>query len=128
MKQKFLVCKHCGKMIAMVKESGAPTLCCGEEMVALIPGAVDAAKEKHVPVVTVEGNLVHVKVGEVTHPMTPEHLIEWISIETKYGNQRHELSASDAPEATFALTEGDEVKAAYAFCNLHGLWVDRICK
>ena len=127
MKQKFLVCRHCGKMVAMVKESGVPTICCGEEMRELIPGAVDAAKEKHVPVVTKDGNLVRVKVGDVAHPMTPEHHIAWISVETKYGNQRHELSAGDAPETTFALTEGDEVKAVYAFCNLHGLWVDRVC-
>lgn len=125
MKQNFLICPHCGKIVATVKGSARPTVCCGKEMVALIPGAVDASKEKHVPIVRQEGNLVNVHVGEVLHPMTPEHSIEWISVETLYGNQRHELSPGDAPTATFALTEGDELKAVYAYCNLHGLWMTK---
>ena len=82
----------------------------------------DAAVEKHVPVWTVENDIVHVKVGSVEHPMLPEHYIEWVSLHTKQGNQRKELHPGDAPEICFALCEGDEVESVYAYCNLHGLW------
>ena len=82
MEVKFFVCKHCGKIIVVVKDSGVPTVCCGEDMVELIPGTTDAAVEKHVPVVNVEGNKVTVSVGSVTHPMLPEHFIEWILLVT----------------------------------------------
>ncbi len=122
MEQKFYVCKHCGKIIAVVKESGVPVMCCGQKMTEIVPGSVDAAAEKHVPVWTVEGNTVNVKVGEVAHPMLPEHYIEWVSLQSKCGNQRKQLRPGDAPEASFALTDGDEVEAVYAYCNLHSLW------
>ena len=91
-------------------------------MVELVPNTVDAATEKHVPVYTVEGNKVTVKVGEVEHPMLEEHSIEWISIQTKTGNQRKSLKPEEKPEATFLMVDGDEVEAVYAYCNLHGLW------
>ena len=122
MKQQFFICEKCGNMIAMVKSSGVPVMCCGQKMTELIPGTSDGAHEKHVPVFTVEGNQVHVKVGEVAHPMLDAHYIEWISLQTKQGSQRKELHPGEAPEACFALCEGDEVEAVYAYCNLHGLW------
>ena len=122
MEQKFYICEHCGKMVALVKESGVPVMCCGQRMTEIIPGTTDAAVEKHVPVYTVENNIVHVKVGEVEHPMTPEHFIEWVSIQTNQGNQRKALKPGDQPEICFALCDGDEVEAVYAYCNLHGLW------
>lgn len=122
MEQKFYICEHCGKMVALVKESGVPVMCCGQKMTEIIPGTTDAAVEKHVPVYTVENNIVHVKVGEVEHPMTPEHFIEWVSIQTNQGNQRKALNPGDQPEICFALCDGDEVEAVYAYCNLHGLW------
>ncbi len=122
MKQRFFVCEHCGNMIAMVKDAGVPIMCCGQKMTELIPGTTDAAVEKHVPVYTVEGGKVLVTVGEVEHPMAEEHYIEWISLQTKSGNQRKTLKPGDAPKVCFALCEGDEVEAVYAYCNLHGLW------
>lgn len=122
MEQKFYICEHCGKMVALVKESGVPVMCCGQKMTEIIPGTTDAAVEKHVPVYTVENNIVHVKVGKVEHPMTPEHFIEWVSIQTNQGNQRKALKPGDQPEICFALCDGDEVEAVYAYCNLHGLW------
>ncbi|MBR6617189.1 MAG: desulfoferrodoxin [Oscillospiraceae bacterium] len=122
MEQKFYICEHCGKMVALVKESGVPVMCCGQKMTEIIPGTTDAAVEKHVPVYTVENNIVHVKVGEVEHPMTPEHFIEWVSIQTNQGNQRKALKPGDQPEICFALCDGDKVEAVYAYCNLHGLW------
>lgn len=122
MQQKFFICETCGNMIAMVKESGVRVVCCGKKMTELVPGTTDASVEKHVPVYTKDGNRVTVKVGSVEHPMTPEHYIEWVSIQTKLGNQRKQLAPGAAPEVCFALCEGDEVEAVYAYCNLHGLW------
>ena len=74
------------------------------------------------PVVEVNGTKVLVTVGSVEHPMTEEHLITWIYLETQQGCQKKMLTAGDASKASFALVEGDAVKAAYAYCNLHGLW------
>ena len=122
MNQKFYRCNHCGNIVAFVKESGVPVVCCGEKMTEIIPGTVDASREKHVPVYSVEGNIVRVNVGAAEHPMLPEHFIEWVSIQTKQGNQRKELHPGEKPEVCFALCDGDEVEAVYAYCNLHGLW------
>ena len=91
-------------------------------MTEVIPGTTDASLEKHVPVFTVEKNKVHVSVGSVEHPMVPEHYIEWVAIQTKFGNQRKQLSPGDEPKACFSICDGDEVEAVYAYCNLHSLW------
>ena len=119
---KFYKCEICGKIVAMVKETPVDTMCCGQAMRELVPGTTDGATEKHVPVYTLEGNTVKVKVGSVEHPMTDTHHIEWIAIETENGNQRKELKPGDKPEATFALVPRDKVKNVYEYCNLHGLW------
>ena len=119
---KFYKCEICGKIVAMVKETPVETMCCGQAMRELVPGTTDGAAEKHVPVYTVEGNTVKVKVGSVEHPMTDAHHIEWIAIETENGNQRKELKPGDKPEATFALVPRDKVKSVYEYCNIHGLW------
>jgi len=97
-------------------------MCCDEKMKEIIPGTVEASKEKHIPVYHIDGNKVNVTVGEIEHPMQEEHYIEWISIQTKQGNQRKTLKPGERPEACFAICEGDEVEAVYAYCNLHGLW------
>lgn len=122
MEQKFLICEHCGNMIAMVKDTGVPVMCCGQKMTEIIPGTTDAAVEKHVPVYTVDGTTVTVSVGSTAHPMLPEHYIEWVSLQTKQGNQRKLLKPGDEPKVCFAMCEDDEVEAVYAYCNLHGLW------
>ncbi|MGI6215899.1 MAG: desulfoferrodoxin family protein [Christensenellales bacterium] len=119
---KFYKCNICGNIVAFVEDKGNPIFCCGQPMEEIIPGTVDASKEKHVPVYEVKGNTVTVKVGSTPHPMTEEHLITWIALETKFGNQRKELKANDKPETSFAMVDGDEVKNVYAYCNLHGLW------
>ncbi|MCI1733676.1 MAG: desulfoferrodoxin [Bacteroidales bacterium] len=119
---KFFRCRHCGNIIAYVHSSGVKVVCCGEPMQELVPNTTDAAQEKHVPVVEVSGNKVTVTVGSVEHPMTPEHYIQWICLQTKQGNQRKELKPGEKPCACFTLCEGDEVVAAFEYCNLHGLW------
>jgi len=119
---KFYICEHCGNIIEFVKESGVPVMCCGQRMTEIIPGTTDAAIEKHVPVVKVEGNKVSVAVGEVEHPMVEEHYIQWIALETKKGTQMVKLSYTDKPQAEFLIKDGDEVVAVYEYCNLHGLW------
>ena len=119
---QFFRCKHCGKIIAIVKGKPVPTICCGEAMEEIVANTEDAAHEKHIPVVKVEGNIVRVEVGSVLHPMLEAHYIEWIALETKNGNQRKVLKPGEAPVAEFAIIPGDEVVACYEYCNLHGLW------
>ena len=122
MEQMFYICEHCGNIIAKVRDSGVPVICCGQPMTQIVPGTSDGAHEKHVPVYTVEGNIVTVTVGAVEHPMVDVHYIEWISLQTSSGNQRKVLKPGDAPKACFALCEGDKVEAVFAYCNLHSLW------
>ena len=119
---KYYVCEHCGNIVEKVVDKGVPVVCCGQPMTEMIPGTSDGAAEKHVPAVEVEGNVVKVKVGEVEHPMLPEHYIGWVAIETEQGMQRKYLKAGEKPEATFVLAEGDKLIATYEWCNLHGLW------
>ncbi len=88
----------------------------------IIPNTVDAAKEKHVPVISREGQTVTVTVGEVAHPMLDNHYIGWIVLETKNGQERKELNPGEEPVAQFYVAEDDSLIAAYAYCNLHGLW------
>ena len=119
---KFYRCDHCGNIITFVHSAGVPVVCCGQKMTELVPGTSDAAQEKHVPVVEAAGNSVRVKVGTVEHPMLPEHFIQWIALETDRGSQIKYLKPGERPEAFFALSDGEKAAAAYAYCNLHGLW------
>ena len=98
---KFYKCMHCGNIAVKVFDAGVPLVCCGEKMVELVAGSQDAALEKHVPAVEVEGNKVVVNVGSVDHPMLEEHWIQFIA-------------------------EGETPLKVYEHCNLHGLWVTEI--
>ncbi len=118
----FYVCEHCGNIVTYMKNKGISVMCCGQKLNKMEPNTTDAANEKHVPVITQEGNKVTVTVGAVTHPMLEEHFIEWIVLETKKGSMTANLNPGTAPAAEFLLTDGDEVVAAYEYCNLHGLW------
>lgn len=122
---KFFKCKHCGKIIAIVNDKPVPTICCGEPMSELIANTEDGAHEKHIPVFEVEGNVVHVKVGEVTHPMLEGHFIEWIALETNLGNQRKVLRPGEEPKADFALLPEEKVIRVVEHCNLHGLYATK---
>ena len=119
---KFYVCAHCGNIVAFANDAGVPIVCCGQKMAELVPNTVEASVEKHLPVISQEGNIVTVTVGSVDHPMGEEHLIDWVALETQQGNQRKQLIFDGEPKVQFALVEGDAVIAAYAYCNLHGLW------
>lgn len=90
-------------------------------MVTLKANTVDASKEKHVPVVTIDKHKITVNVGSVDHPMTSEHHISWIYLQTEKGGQRKSLAVGDKPHATFCLDD-DKPIAVLAYCNLHGLW------
>lgn len=122
---KFYQCAHCKNIIVYAYNKGVPVFCCGEKMKELVAGAVDAAKEKHVPVAVREGNLVKVAIGEIAHPMSEEHHIAFIVLETNKGFQKIDLAHDGKPEAVFALGPNEEPVAVYEYCNLHGLWVNR---
>ncbi len=119
---KFYKCETCGNVITKLTDSSVPVVCCGKPMSELKAGSVDASKEKHVPIYTVDGNKVFVMVGDVEHPMEAEHYIEWILIETKLGTQMKRLAPDEKPAASFCLATQDYLVSVYAYCNLHGLW------
>lgn len=119
--QKFYFCKHCGNLVGLIQQGGGTLVCCGEPMIELTANTTDASQEKHVPVITVQGDSVHVAVGSAEHPMAEEHFIQWIYLQTEHGGQRRCLKPGDQPAADFILM-GDKAVAAYAYCNLHGLW------
>lgn len=122
MKQKFYKCSVCGQIVAMVKETKIPVMCCGRAMQEMLAGTTDASVEKHVPEYKVEDGVVKVDVGSVEHPMIEEHYIEWVSLQTKKGNQRKALKPTSKPYVEFLISKDDKVEAVYAYCNLHGLW------
>ena len=119
---KFFICEHCGNLIGMIHDAGVPMMCCGQKMTKLEPGTIEASHEKHIPVVEVKDNTVTVTIGSVEHPMLEEHHIAFIVLETNLGTQRKFLDVAGKPEARFVLAEGEEVVAAYEYCNLHGFW------
>jgi superoxide reductase len=120
MKTKFYKCRHCGNIIQKIVDSKVPVVCCGEPMEELIPNTVDASTEKHVPVVTrLDECTIKVSVGSVPHPMTEEHHISFIYVETENGGIR--INLKDKPEAVICTCNSKPI-AVYEYCNLHGLW------
>ncbi len=113
-------CELCGNIVEVLHGGAGELNCCGQAMVQLTENTVDAATEKHVPVIEkVEGG-VKVTVGEVAHPMEEKHLIEWIQIVADGTAYRKFLNPGDMPEAVFKVDASDVT--AREFCNLHGLW------
>lgn len=119
---RFFICDHCKNIITMIEDKGVPVFCCGQKMRELKANESDGAGEKHVPAVTVNGNKVSVVVGEVEHPMTEEHHISFIYIQTNDGGQIKYLDKTGSPKAEFMLNDGEKLIAVYEYCNLHGLW------
>lgn len=119
---KFYKCELCGKVIEMLTDPTVATICCAKKMYRLIPNKNDGAVEKHVPVVTLDGNKVHVEIGSVLHPMMNEHSIEWIILQTDKAVYRRNLKPQGKPIADFLLVAEEKPISVYAYCNLHGLW------
>jgi len=113
-------CEVCGNIVEVLHGGDGELVCCGQPMNRVVENTVDAAKEKHVPVVEkIEGG-VKVKVGDVAHPMEEKHYIEWVEIIADGKSYRQFLNPGEAPEATFNI-EADQITAR-EYCNLHGLW------
>ncbi len=121
---KVYLCEICGNLIRKEKEE--TSICCSKPMLELKPNTTDAAEEKHVPVITQDENHVTVTIGETLHPMTEEHYIKWIYLETNKGIKKRALHPADEPKATFELEEDEKIINAYAYCNLHSLWVKEL--
>ena len=116
-------CSVCGNMVVVMHNGGGTLVCCGQPMKLLTAGENDtAAKEKHIPVVTVNDSAIEIVVGSVAHPMTPEHFIQWIAVVTDSEVFTKFLTPEDAPKASFTLPAGTTDFEVYEYCNLHGLW------
>ena len=132
----FYRCNTCGNLIEIIDASGVVPVCCGHSMDRLIPSTIENAMEKHLPLCpNISGLCISgadtsdcckltVKVGQITHPMTEEHYIQWILLQTNQGIYRKMLTPSEAPKASFYLQKDEKVIAIYSYCNIHGLWVN----
>ncbi len=119
-KMQVYKCEVCGNIVEMIHEGKGQLVCCGKPMVLHEENTVDAAKEKHVPVIEKIDGGYKVKVGSVAHPMEEKHFIEWIELIEGDFSQRVFLKPGQEPEASFC-TDASSVTAR-AYCNLHGLW------
>lgn len=113
-------CEICGNIVTVLHEGAGQLVCCGKPMQLLVENTVDAAKEKHVPVVEKVANGYQVKLGAVPHPMEEKHYIEWIELLADGKVYREFLKPGDQPVAFFAV-DASSMKVR-AYCNLHGLW------
>jgi superoxide reductase len=113
-------CEVCGNIVEVLHEGVGELVCCGQPMKLLVANTVDAAKEKHVPVIEKTASGVTVKIGSAPHPMEEKHYIEWIEIIADGKAYRQFLMPGDAPEATFAI-QANKIEAR-EHCNIHGLW------
>ncbi|MBW2991452.1 desulfoferrodoxin [Candidatus Woesearchaeota archaeon] len=115
-------CTICGNIVEVVHGAGGELVCCGQPMELLKENTVDAAKEKHVPVIEKIEKGVKIKVGSVPHPMEESHFIEWIEVIADAKVQRKFLKPGDKPEAEFCICKEPKELTAREYCNLHGLW------
>ena len=113
-------CELCGNLVGVISGAGGSLVCCGQNMVLLQENSTDAAPEKHVPVITKEGNTIRAVVGAVPHPMEENHYIEVIGILAENKLYRAYLNPGEKPEATFTIEAN--VQCTRAYCNIHGLW------
>jgi superoxide reductase len=119
-KLEIYKCAICGNIVEMLHTGAGALVCCNEEMKLMAENSVDAAKEKHVPVIEVGATSITVKIGSVPHPMEEKHYIEWIELIADNKSYRQFLKPGDAPEATFPLIA--KKVTAREYCNLHGQW------
>ncbi len=123
-KPNFYTCNVCGNMVGLIKNKGGQLVCCNVPMKKLEPNTVDASHEKHVPVYEYKDNQLTVKIGEVEHPMSEEHHIEWICIMQNNKVQRKSLNINEKPTAVFYVDDIKDLEI-YCYCNLHGLWMSK---
>ena len=121
MSTRLYICNHCGNIIEKINDAGVPVVCCGQKMEELIPNTVEASGEKHMPVVTIEGDELIVNVGSVHHPMEEKHFIEWVHVDLENGSLFKRLVPGSDPRVAFRLG-GEKPVSVFAYCNLHGLW------
>ena len=117
---KIYRCFRCGNILAKIEDKSEALTCCGEALKELEVNTSDGVHEKHLPVYEMKDNECVVRVGEVDHPMSEEHYIMWILVERSNGYSIKYLNPGDEPTATFLNTS--DIKAIYAYCNLHGLY------
>lgn len=125
MKAKFYIYEHCGNLIEMINSSGQNIVCCGDKMKEIEVKTKEEKWEKHLPEVTRNDKVLLVNVGKIDHPMTENHYIEWIYLETEKGSQRKELKPGEKPSVIFTIAD-DKPLRVYAYCNLHGLWMTEL--
>lgn len=113
-------CEVCGNVVEVLHGAAGTLVCCGQPMERVDENTVDAAREKHVPVVEAIDGGIKVKIGSVPHPMEDAHYIEWIQVNQGDRSYRKYLNAGDAPEATFPVAAEEITVRGY--CNLHGIW------
>lgn len=122
MNLRFYHCKICGKVVAALSDTEIPTVCCGHAMQELLPNRADGAAEKHVPVHHMDAGILWVRIGSDPHPMTEEHRITWVGLQTEQGFQFKSLCKGDLPRVCFSICPEDKVQTVFSYCNLHGLW------
>ena len=115
-------CSVCGNTVEVVGEGAGELVCCGQQMQKMAENSVDAAKEKHVPVIEkdTEKKKLIVRIGEAAHPMEKEHYIQWVEVIVDGSTRRKFLEPGDEPKSEFCLPNKDFLVRSY--CNLHGLW------
>ena len=113
-------CNVCGNIVEVLHSGGGTLVCCGEDMHLMTEKNSDEGQEKHVPIITVDGSTITVKVGSIPHPMEDKHYIEWIELSADGKFYKKYLNPGDAPEAVFCLEASQY--SARIYCNIHGLW------
>lgn len=123
----FYRCSVCGNLMIKLEDSGLDPQCCGRDMTVLSPNCEEEFGEKHSPVWRMNGCKLMIQVGEVLHPMSDKHYIQWIIVETNLGHHLRRFTCEESPEVTIALSKGEAVVDIYSFCNIHGLWMSEGC-
>lgn len=125
LKNKILISADNQDIVEVLATNGCEISCDNKPMKELVANSTNAAQEKHIPQVHVDGNMVKVDVGSVKHPMEKTHSIVWVHIVTNQGTQRKYLKSNTDPVIEFALCPSEELQEVYAYCNLHGLWMTK---
>lgn len=121
---KFFKCPICGNII--ISKEGKTSSCCHNELIEIKANTSEAATEKHIPIVNMEKNIITIAVGEIPHPMTEEHYIQWIYIVTNLREIKYNLKPNDKPEVKLTLEKNEILKEVYSYCNLHSLWLNEL--